>query len=161
MRGWAKHRPGRRRGALPRRQGVKRLPPRGRGLWVRLWRHGEGQSPAPRRRWPWTWGGDASVFNQPGRQLGVVGLWDRGQAHRVRLGLEGLGLLVVMGEGKLVIPGDFAVRRPAPARCGRPCRATLTWLQVMLDRTWAALPRRCPPRPPPLVVADRGLGRRR
>ena len=49
----------------------------------------------------------------------------------------------MIGEGKLVIPVDFTVRRPDPAGPGRPCRDKLTWLQVMLDRTWAAIQRRC------------------
>jgi hypothetical protein len=61
---------------------------------------------------------------------------------------------VVIGDGKLVIPVDFTVRRPDPPGLGRPCRDKLTWLQVMLDRTWAALQRRRLQLPPPLVVAD-------
>jgi hypothetical protein len=34
----------------------------------------------------------------------------------------------------------------------------LTWLQVMLDRTWSALQRRCRRLPAPVVVADRWCG---
>jgi hypothetical protein len=41
---------------------------------------------------------------------------------------------------------------------GRRCRDKLTWLQVMLDRTWAALQRLGLRLPAPLVVADRGFG---
>jgi hypothetical protein len=74
------------------------------------------------------------------------------------LGIDGLLLLVVIGEGKLVVPVDFEVRRPDPVGPGGPCRDTLTWLRVMLDRTWAALRRRCRRLPPPLVVADSWFG---
>jgi len=63
-------------------------------------------------------------------------------------------LIVVIGDGKLVIPVDFTVRRPDPEGPGRPCRDQLPWLPVMLDRIWAALQRRRLPLPPPLVVAD-------
>jgi Transposase DDE domain len=66
--------------------------------------------------------------------------------------------VVVIGEGKLVVPVDFVVRRPDPVGPGRPCRDQLTWLQVMLDRTWAVLQRRCRRLPAPLVVADRWFG---
>ena len=60
----------------------------------------------------------------------------------------------MIGEGKLVVPVDFVVRRPNPVGPGRPCRDQVTWLQVMLDRTWAVPQRRCRRLPAPLVVAD-------
>jgi hypothetical protein len=63
-----------------------------------------------------------------------------------------------MGDGKLVVPVDFTVRRPDPMRPGGPCRDKLAWLRVMLDRTWAALQHRCRHLPPPLVVADSWFG---
>jgi hypothetical protein len=88
----------------------------------------------------------------------MVGRWWSGQEHRVRLGIDGLLLVVVIGEGKLVIPVDFTVRRPDPRGLGAPCRDKLTWLQVMVDRTWAALQRRRLQLPPPLVVADSWFG---
>jgi hypothetical protein len=66
-------------------------------------------------------------------------------------------LLVVIGEGKLVIPVD-CTRRPDPVGPGRPCRAKLTWWQVMLDRTWTALQRLGLALPAPLVVADSWFG---
>ena len=83
-----------------------------------------------------------------------MGTWYSGQEHRVRLGIDGLLLIVVIGDGKLVIPVDFTVRRPDPEGPGRPCRDNLTWLQVMLSRTWAALQRQRLRLPPPLGVAD-------
>jgi hypothetical protein len=101
---------------------------------------------------------DDSVFKKSGQQLGLVGTWYSGQEHRVRLGIDGLRLVVVIGEGNLVVPVDFVVRRPDPVGPGGPCRDKLTWLQVMLDRTWAALQRRCRQLPVPVVVADSWFG---
>jgi hypothetical protein len=158
VRGWDPHLPGRILGALPKRQWVKRRQRLGQEVLVRLWRHVEDKSPATRRRWPWTWVGDDSVFKKHGPQLGLVGRWWSGQEHRVRLGIDGLRRLVVMGDGKLVIPVDFTVRRPDPQGLGRPCRDKLTWRQIMRDRTWAALQRRCRRLPPPLIVADSWFG---
>ncbi len=66
--------------------------------------------------------------------------------------------MVVIGAGKLVVPVDFVVRRPDPVGPGGPCRDKLTWLRVMLDRTWAALQRQCRELPAPLVVADSWFG---
>jgi hypothetical protein len=76
--------------------------------------------------------GDDSVFKKDGQQLGMVGIWYSSQEHRIRRGINGLLLLVVIGEGKLLIPVDFSVRRPDPMGPGRSCRDKLTWLQVML-----------------------------
>jgi len=98
------------------------------------------------------------VFKKSGQRLGLVGTWYSGQEHRVRLGIDGLLLVVVIGDGKLVVPVDFAVRRPDPVGGGRPCYDKLTWLRVMLDRTWEALRRRCRHLPGPLVVADSWFG---
>lgn len=158
VRGWDKNLPGRILGALPKRKWLKHLHRLGQEVLVRLWRQVEDKSPATRSRWQWTWVGDDSVFKKYGRQLGLVGTWWSGQEHRVRLGIDGLLLLVVIGEGKLVIPVDFEVRRPDPGGPGGPCRDKLTWLQVMLDRTWRALQRRCRRLPPPLVMADSWFG---
>jgi DDE superfamily endonuclease len=143
---------------LPKRKWVKRLQRLGQELLVRLWRHMADKSPATRSRWQWTWGGDDSLFKKYGQQLGLVGIWWSGQEHRVRCGIDGLLLIVVIGEGKLGIPVAFTVRRPDPQGMGRPCRDKLTWLRVMLDRTWAGLSRRCRQLPAPLVVADSWFG---
>ena len=56
------------------------------------------------------------------------------------------------------MPVDFTVRRPDPMGPGRPCRDQLTWLQVMRDRTWTALPRLGLVWPAPLVVAESWCG---
>jgi hypothetical protein len=158
VRRWDKNLPGKILGALPKHTWVRQWPRRAQDLLATLWQHVQDKSPATRSRWPWTWVGDDSLFKKAGQPLGLVGTWWSGQEHRVRCGIDGLLLVVVIGEGKLVIPVDFTVRRPDPAGPGRPCRDQLTWLQVMLDRTWAAIQRRCRPLPPPLVVADRWFG---
>jgi hypothetical protein len=62
--------------------------------------------------------------------------------------------VVVIGEGKLVVPVDFAIRRPDPRRPGGPCRDKLSWVQVMLDGRVAAFRRRGVALPSPMVVAD-------
>ena len=62
-----------------------------------------------------------------------------------------------MGDGKLVVPVDFAMRRPDPDGPGRPCRDKLSWVQVMLAERLAALQRRGLALPPPVVVADSWL----
>ena len=158
MRGWDKNLPGRILGALPKRKWIKRLQHVGQELLVQLWRHLADKSPATHSRWQWTWVGDDSLFKKYGRQLRVVGPGWSGQEQRVRLGIDGLLLIVVIGDGKLVVPVDFAVRRPDPTGPGGPCRDKLRWLQVMLDRTWAVLHRRCRQLPPPLVIADSWFG---
>jgi hypothetical protein len=41
-----------------------------------------------------------------------VGRWYSGQFKRPVFGIDGVLLLVVIGDGKLIIPVDFAIRRP-------------------------------------------------
>ena len=69
-------------------------------------------------------------------------------------GIDGVLLVVVVGEGKLVVPVDFAIRRPDPQGPGAPCRDKLRWVQGMLDGRLAAFRRRGVELPPPMVVAD-------
>jgi DDE superfamily endonuclease len=158
LRVWDKNLPSRLLGALPKQKWVRQLQHRGQDLLATLWRHAEDKSSATRSRWQWTWVADDSVFKKYGQQLGLVGTWYSGQEHRVRPGIDGLLLVVVIGDGKLVVPVDFVVRRPDPVGPGRPCRDKLTWLQVMLDRTWAALQQLGLRLLPPLVVADSWFG---
>jgi hypothetical protein len=158
VRGGEKNLPSQIVGALPQQQWLRQVPHRGQERRVTLWRHVEGRRLATRRRWPWMWVRDDRVFKKSGQHLGLVGSWSRGQAHRVRLGIDGLRRLVVSGEGKLVMPVDCTMRRPDPRGPGRPCRDQLTWVQVMLDRTGTALQRLGLVWPAPLVVADRGCG---
>ena len=108
--------PSRLLGALPKRSWLKRLRRLGLEVLVPLWRHAASKSEATRSRWQWTWVGDDSVFKKYGEQLGLVGTWWSGQEHRVLSGIDGVLLVVVIGEGKLVVPVDFAIRRPDPHR---------------------------------------------
>jgi hypothetical protein len=154
VRGWDKNLPARVLGVLPKRSWIKRLRRLGLEVLIPLWRHAASKSEATRSRWQWTWVGDDSVFKKYGEQLGLVGTWWSGQEHRVLSGIDGLFLVVVIGEGKLVVPVDFAIRRPDPIGPGAPCRDKLHWLQVMLDGRMAAFRRRGVALPPPMVVAD-------
>jgi hypothetical protein len=154
VRGWDKNLPSRLLGALPKRSWLKRLRRLGMEVLVPLWRHAASASAATRSRWQWTWVGDDSVFKKYGEQLGLVGTWWSGQEHRVLSGIDGMLLVVVVGEGKLVVPVDFAIRRPDPTGPGAPCRDKLHWVQVMLDGRMAAFRRRGLELPPPMVVAD-------
>jgi DDE superfamily endonuclease len=158
VRNWDKNLPSQILGALPKQKWLRQLQHRGQDLLATLWRQVEDQSPATRSRWPWTWVGDDSVFKKSGQHLGLVGTWYSDQEHRVRRGIDGLLLLVVIGEGKLLIPVDFTVRRPDPVGPGRPSRDQLTWLRVMLDRTHTALQQLGLVLPTPLVVADSWFG---
>jgi hypothetical protein len=158
VRGWDKNLPLRLLGALPKRSWLKRLRRLGLEVLVPLWRSTASKSAATRSRWQWTWVGDDSVFKKYGEQLGLVGTWWSGQEHRVLSGIDGVLLVVVIGDGKLVVPVDFAIRRPDPIGPGAPCRDKLHWMQGMLDGRVAAFRRRGVALPPPLVVADSWFG---
>jgi hypothetical protein len=154
VRGWDKNLPSRLLSALPKRSWIKRLRRLGLEVLVPLWRHAASKSEATRSRWQWTWVGDDSVFKKYGEQLGLVGSWWSGQEHRVLSGIDGMLLVVVIGDGKLVVPVDFAIRRPDPIGPGTPCRDKLRWMQSMLDGRMAAFHRRGVALPPPMIVAD-------
>ena len=154
VRGWDKQWPARLLGALPKRSWLKRLRRLGLDVLEPLWRHVHDKSPATQSRWQWTWVWDDSVFKKYGKQLGLVGHWWSGQHKRVVSGIDGLLLLVVVGDGRLIIPVDFAIRRPNPVGPGAPCRDKLRWARVMLDACVAAFGRRGVQVPAPMVVAD-------
>jgi hypothetical protein len=158
VRGWDKNLPARLLGALPKRSWIKRLRRLGLEVLVPLWRNAASRSEATRSRGQWTWVGDDSVFKKYGEQLGLVGTWWSGQEHRVLSGIDGVLLVVVIGEGKLVVPVDFAIRRPDPTGPGGPCRDKLHWMQAMLDGRVAAFRRRGIELPPPIAVADSWFG---
>jgi hypothetical protein len=128
VRGWDKNWPSRLLGALPKRSWLKRLRRLGVQVLEPLWRHAASKSEATRSRWQWTWVTDDSVFKKYGAQLGLVGTWWSGQEHRVLSGIDGVLLVVVIGDGKLVVPVDFAIRRPDPHGPGAPCRDKLHWV---------------------------------
>jgi hypothetical protein len=154
VRGWDKNLPSRLLSALPKRSWIKRLRRLSLDVLVPLWCYAASASTATRSRWQWTWVADDSVFKKYGEQLGLVGTWWSGQEHRVLSGIDGVLLVVVIGEGKLVVPVDFAIRRPDPTGPGAPCRDKLCWVQSMLDGCVAAFRRRGVALPPPMVVAD-------
>ena len=104
VRVWDKNLPGKVLGALPKRKWVTHVQRLGQDVLETLWRHVEDKSPATRSRWQWTWVSDDRVFKTYGPRLGLVGTWWSGQEHRVRQGIDGLRLVIVIGNGKLVIP---------------------------------------------------------
>jgi hypothetical protein len=154
VRGWDKNVPSQILGALPKRSWLKRLRRLGLEVLIPLWRHVQDKSPATRSRWQWTWVVDDSVCKKYGEQWGLVGHWWSGQQHRVLSGIAGLLLVVVIGDGRLVVPVDVAIRRPNPTGTGAPCRDKLRWTRTMRDERLVACARRGLPLPPPLVVAD-------
>ena len=158
VRGWDKNLPSRLLGVLPKRSWLKRLRRLGLEVLEPLWRYAASKSEATRSRWQWTWVGDDSVFKKYGEQLGLVGTWWSGQEHRVLSGSDGVLLAVIIGDGKLVVPVDFAIRRRDPTGPGGPCRDKLHWVQSMLDGRMAAFRRRGVALPPPIVVADSWFG---
>jgi hypothetical protein len=157
VRGWDKQWPSRILGAWPTRSWLKRLRRLGQEVLAPIWRHVQDKSPATQSRWQWTWVFDASVCQKYGTQLGLVGTWWSGQQKRVLSGIDGLLLVVVIGDGRLVVPVDFAIRRPDPVGSGAPCRDKLSWARVMLDERLAALRRRGLALPAPMVVAESWL----
>jgi hypothetical protein len=62
-----------------------------------------------------------------------------------------------MGEERLIVPVDCAMRRPDPVGPGAPCRDKLRWAQLMLDERLAALRRRGVALSAPMVVAESWL----
>jgi hypothetical protein len=157
VRGWDKQWPSRIRGAWPKRSWRKRLRRLALEVLEPLWRHVQDKSPATQSRWQWTWVWDDSVFKKYGKHLALVGSWWSGQHKRVLSGIDGLVLLAVIGDGRLVIPVDFAIRRPDPVGPGAPCRAKLRWARGMLEACMAAFARRGVALPAPMVVADSWL----
>jgi hypothetical protein len=73
-------------------------------------------------------------------------------------GIDGVLLVVVIGDGKLVVPVDFAIRWPDPTGPGAPCRDKLHWAQVIMDTPVATLRKRGIALPPPILVADSWCG---
>lgn len=153
-RGWNKNWPSRIRGALPKRSWIKRLRKLGQDTVSDIWRRVESMSPATRSRWQLTPVIDDTVFRKYGGPIELVGRWWSGQHKHVVSGIDGVLLLMVIGNGQLVVPIDFTVRRPNPKGPGARCRDKLTWTQVMLDDTYTALTRRGLQLPPPIAVAD-------
>jgi hypothetical protein len=157
VRGWDQHGPARRLHAVPKRSWRKRRRRLGLEGLVPLWRPGATQSAATPRRWQWTWATEDAVCHTDGAQWRCVGPWGSGQPPRGLSGIDGLWLVVSMGEGTWVVPVACAMRRPDPIGAGAPCRDTRTWARAMSEERLAALRHRGLERPPPLMTAERGL----
>ena len=153
-RGWDKNWPSRILAALPKRSWLKRLRQLGQDIVSAVWHRTESMSAATRSRWQFTPVIDDTVFRKYGGPLELVGRWWSGQHKRVVSGIDGVLVLMVIGDGQLVVPIDFVVRRPNPKGPGARCRDKLTWTQVMLDETLEALAKRGLKLPPPIAVAD-------
>jgi hypothetical protein len=154
VRGWNKNIPSQLLGALPKRSWLKRLRRLGLEILIAIWRHTHGQSASTHSRWQWRWLVDDSVFRTYGKPFGLVGRWYSGQYKRTVSGIDGVLLLVVIGDGKRIIPVDFAMRRPNPKGPGRRCYDKLTLTQNMLDERLAAFAKRGVKFPPPMLAAD-------
>src|SRR5438552_3791352 len=154
VRGWNKNIPSQLLGALPKRSWLKRLRRLGLEMLVSIWRHTQDKSAATQSRWQWRWIVDDSVFRKYGKQFGLVGTWYSGQFKHTVPGIDGVLLLVVIGDGKRIIPVDFALRRPNPKGPGRRCQEKLVLTQHMLDERLAAFAKRGVTLPAPMVVAD-------
>jgi hypothetical protein len=156
-RGWDKNVPSRMLGALPQRSWLTRWRKLGQDLVPTLGRRVEAMSAATRSRWPLTPVIDDSVCRKYGGPLELGGRWWRGPPKRVVSGIDGVLLVIVIGEGHLGVPIDFVVRRPNPQGPGARCRDKLPWAKVLLDETLGALARRSLGLPPPLAVAESWL----
>jgi hypothetical protein len=154
VRGWDKNVPSKLLGALPKKSWLKRLRRLGLEMLLGIWRHTQTQSASTQSRWQWRWVADDSVFRKYGRHFRLVGRWWSGQFKRPVFGIDGVVLLVVIGDGKLIIPVDFAIRRPNPKGPGRKCQDKLHLTQNLLDDRLAAFAKRGVTLPPPMVVAD-------
>jgi len=154
VRGWDKNVPRKLLSALPKRSWLKRLRRLGLEILLSIWRHTQTQSPSTQSRWQWRWIVDDSVFRKYGQHFALVGCWYSGQFKRPVFGIDGVLLLVVIGDGKLIIPVDFAIRRPNPKGPGRKCQDKLHLTQQMLDERLAAFANRGVTLPKPMVVAD-------
>jgi DDE superfamily endonuclease len=154
VRGWHKNIPTRLWGALPKRSGLKRLRRLALEILISLWRHIHNQSASTQSRWQWRWVVDDSVFRKYGRHFRLVGRWWSGQVNHPVAGIDGVVLLVVLGDGKLIIPVEFAIRRPNPKGPGGRCQDKLQLTQTMLGERLAAFAKRGVTFAPPMVVAD-------
>lgn len=155
VRGWDKNLPSNLLSALPKRSWLKRLRSLGLEILLSIWRHTQEQSASTQSRWQWRWGVDDSVFRKYGHPFRLVGRWWSGQFKRPVFGMDGVLLRVVIGDGTLIVPVDFAIRRPNPKGPGRTCQDKLHLTQHMLDERLAAFAKRGVTLPPPLLVADR------
>jgi hypothetical protein len=126
VRGWDKNWPSRLLQALPKRSWLKRLRRLGLEVLVPLWRHVATKSAATQSRWQWTWAVDDSVFRKYGEELSLAGHWWSGQQHRVLAGIDGILLVVVIGDAQLVVRGcSHSTAQPGRGRGAVPGQTAL------------------------------------
>jgi hypothetical protein len=152
--GWDKNLPGRLLGSMPKRKWIEKLRALGQDVLEALGQRVQDMSEATRSRWQWTWVLDSTVFRKYGEKFGLVKPVFSNQDKRKGPGIEVVLLAVVVGDGKLVVPLDFEIRRPDPAGAGHPCLDKLQWTSRMLDRNLEAFEQRGLQLPAPLVAAD-------
>ena len=157
VRGGDKNVPRKLLSALPKRSWLKRLRPLGLEILLSIWRHTQTQSASTQSRCQGRGIVDDSVFRKYGHHFRLVGRWWSGQFKHPVWGIDGVLLLVVIGDGKRIIPVDFAIRRPHPKGPGRTCQDKLNLTQKMLDERLAAFAKRGVILPPPMVGADSGF----
>ena len=83
-----------------------------------------------------------------------MGTWWSGQEHRVLSGIDGVLLVVVVGEGKLVVPVDFAIRRPDPQGPGALVVTSSVGCRACSMGVWRLCTGAASRCPSPMVVAD-------
>ena len=154
VQGWDKNLPGRALGALPKRKWVAKLRRISQDLLESLRRRVESMSEATRSRWQWTFLVDSTVFRKFGSGFSLVKPSYSNQDKRIAPGIDGVLLAVVVGDGKLIVPLDFEIRRPHPPGAGHPCRTKLEWTEAMLQRNLGEFERRGLQLNSPVVVAD-------
>jgi hypothetical protein len=154
VRGWNKNIPTQLLGALPKRSWLKRRRRLGLEILISIWRHTQDQSASTQSRWLWRWVVDDSVFRKYGKHFRLVGRWWSGPFKHPVASIDGVLLLVVIGDGKLIIPVDFAIRRPHPKGPRQGCQDKLQLTQKLLDERLTALAKRGVTLAPPMVVAE-------
>jgi hypothetical protein len=153
--GFGKNRPGQLLRALPAPSWMRKFRRIGHQIARKTLEQIRDMSPATRSRWKPQLVVDSSVFRKYSDELlGLAGHAYSGQVGAIVLGIDLVLLLLVFGDGKLVVPLDFAIHRPKKAGPGRPGHSKLEWLEAMLERSATSLPFY---EPPPLV-ADSWFG---
>lgn len=158
VRGWDKNLPGIILGALPKAKWIKLLRKLAQDVIELIWKHVQDKSASTKSRWQLTWIADDSLFKKFSGNFRLVSTFWSGQIHAPRLGIDGLLLVVVIGEGKLIIPVDFEIRRPDPPAPGFPCYTKIQWLEVMFERVVKELEGRGLKLEKPMAVTDSWFG---
>lgn len=155
---WNKNLPTQILGKLPKKKWLELVSELGQDVLELVWKHTQDKSPATQSRWQLTFIVDDSLFKKYRSGLRLVGKFWSGQEKHPTLGIDGLALLVVVGDGKMIIPMDFMIRRPDPRGQGHPCYNKFDLLRIMIARTWPELQARGLHLTSSLMVADSWFG---